>query len=288
MPGSPQASILRVLILGDIVGHPGRAAVVDLIPEVRERWRVDLVIANAENAAAGSGITPRLFRELARAGLDLMTLGDHSWKRRDNLDVLKQEETLLRPHNYPDKALGKGTTVVKVGDTKVGVVTVLGRIFMAPVSCPFETVDAALAEFADDVKIRIVEVHAEATSEKIALGWHLRGRASCVFGTHTHVPTADDRILPGGTAYISDLGMTGPYDGVIGRKSEPVIHKFTTSMHATFTVAEHNAHVCGALLDVDVTTGKAVSFKRVDLRHGEKSSPHGNEALTELDSETSI
>lgn len=271
--------VQRILILGDVVGRPGRDAVRALVPELRQAWELDLVIANAENAASGSGITPRLFRELANAGVDLMTLGDHSWKRKDNLDVLKKESKLLRPHNYPEDALGTGVGVVETAaGVKVGMVTVLGRIFMAPVECPFRTIDEALATFDDDVKIRIVEIHAEATSEKIATAWHLDGRATCVFGTHTHVPTADDRVLPGGTAYVSDLGMTGPYDGVIGRAVEPVLFKFKTSMHATFTVAENNVHLCGVLLEVDATTGQSVSIRRVDLPHGETQAPHSVES----------
>lgn len=265
----------RILIIGDIVGSPGRDAVKGLVPQLREAWGLDLVIANAENAASGSGITPRLFRELAQAGVDLMTLGDHAWKRRDNLDVLAKEPTLLRPHNYPDVALGKGVTVVETPDgVSVALITVLGRIFMAPVDCPFRTIDAALQSLPEHVKVRIVEFHAEATSEKLAAAWHLDGRATCVFGTHTHVPTADDRILPSGTAYVSDLGMTGPYDGVIGRAPEPVLHRFLTSMHATFTVAHDNVHLCGILIDVDPETGRTSSLRRVDIPFGENTKVH--------------
>lgn len=271
------ADDFRLLILGDVVGRPGREAVKEWVPRLRDEWGLDMVIANAENAAAGSGITPRLFREIARCGVDVMTLGDHAWKRRDNLEVLEKERSLLRPHNYPEEAAGTGSGVFEsVDGTRVGVVTVLGRIFLAPVDCPFKTIDRALESFSDDVTIRIVEVHAEATSEKIALGWHLDGRATCVFGTHTHVPTADERILPGGTAYITDLGMTGPYDGVIGRDASSVLHKFITSMHATFTVANHNAHLCGVILDIDRSTGRARSIRRVDLASGEDGRSHGD------------
>ncbi len=261
----------RVLILGDIVGKPGRDAVVEVLPELRARHGIDFVLANAENAAAGSGITLRLFRELCRAGIDVMTLGDHSWKRRDNLEVFAKEKRLLRPHNYPGDAIGTGVLVMETKDGEsVAIVTVLGRIFMEPVDCPFRTIDRALAEIPESVKIRLVEIHAEATSEKISLGWHLDGRASCVFGTHTHVPTADERVLPKGTAYITDLGMTGPYDGVIGRETKAVLHKFITSMHATFKVAEHNARVCGVLVDIDRATGRARTLRRVDIPAGEK------------------
>lgn len=267
---------LRILILGDIVGRPGRTAVKELLPGLRESWAIDLVVANAENAAAGSGITLRLYRELAAAGIDVMTLGDHTWKRKENLEVLEKEPRLLRPHNYPAVALGTGSIVIDLEDgTRVGLVTVLGRIFMAPVECPFQAIDHALESFDDDVRIRLVEIHAEATSEKIAVGWFLNGRATCVFGTHTHVPTADDRILPDGTAYVSDLGMTGPYEGVIGRDRNAVLHKFLTSMHATFKVAEGNVHLCGVLVDADASTGKALALHRVDIPFGENGVPHG-------------
>lgn len=269
---------LRILVLGDVVGQPGRDAICELLPRMRSQWRLDLVVANAENAAAGSGITPRLHRELRGAGIDIMTLGDHAWKRRENLEVLRKESAVLRPGNYPPEALGGGVLVHELPcGTRVGVVTVLGRIFMAPVACPFLTIDAALASFPEEVRVRLVEIHAEATSEKVAVGWHLDGRASCVFGTHTHVPTADDRILPGGTAYITDLGMCGPYDGVIGRTVGPVLHKFITSMHATFTVAQHNVHLCGILLEVDRASGKALSVRRVDVAHDAEAVPHGRE-----------
>ena len=256
----------RILIIGDIVGRPGRQIVKELVPSLREKLELDCVIANAENAAAGSGITPRLFRELTEAGIELMTLGDHAWKRKENLDVLATEPRLLRPHNYPKEALGTGATVYETpAGERIGFVTVLGRVFMPSVDCPFRTVDAVLDSFSPDVKIRLVEIHAEATSEKIAAGWHLDGRVTSVYGTHTHVPTADERLLPRGTAYLSDLGMTGPYDGVIGRNKDAVLHKFLTSMHATFTVAENNVHLCGILLDVDPTTGQAISIRRVDI-----------------------
>ena len=264
------ASPLKILIIGDIVGKPGRRIVREQLPRLRKEWGLDLVIANAENSAAGSGITLRIFRDLRGSGVDLMTMGDHAWKRKDNLDVYQKEDRLLRPMNYPDRAMGTGRYVIELeSGVKVGLVVVLGRVFMEHVDCPFRTLDRVLDEFDDDVKIRIVEFHAEATSEKMAAAWYLDGRVSCVFGTHTHVPTADDRILPQGTAFISDLGMTGPYDSVIGRRAEAVLHKFLTAMHAPFTVAEENVHMAGALLEVDPETGRAVTFRRVDVRdHG--------------------
>jgi metallophosphoesterase (TIGR00282 family) len=257
---------LKVLLIGDIVGKPGRRIVRDRVPRLRREWGLDLVIANAENSAAGSGITHRIVRDLRGAGVDLLTMGDHAWKRKDNLEVFEREERLLRPLNYPERALGTGSYLLEAaGGERVGFVVVLGRVFMENVDCPFRTIDRALEAFPPDVRVRIVEFHAEATSEKMAAAWYLDGRVSCLFGTHTHVPTADDRILAKGTAYISDLGMTGPYDSVIGRRAEAVLHKFLTSMHAPFTVAEGNVHLCGALLEVDAATGRATSFRRVDL-----------------------
>ncbi len=258
---------LKILLIGDIVGKPGRRIVREQLPRLRKEWELDLVIANAENSAAGSGITHRIFRDLRGSGVDLMTMGDHAWKRKDNLEVYQKEERLLRPMNYPDSAMGTGQYVIEVEEgVKVGVVVVLGRVFMENVDCPFRTLDRVLESFPDDVKIRIVEFHAEATSEKMAAAWYLDGRVSCVFGTHTHVPTADDRIFPQGTAYLSDLGMTGPYDSVIGRRAEAVLHKFLTAMHAPFVVAEDNVHMAGALLEVDPLTGRAITFRRVDVR----------------------
>ncbi|MCA8961974.1 MAG: TIGR00282 family metallophosphoesterase [Planctomycetes bacterium] len=271
---------MRILIIGDVVGRPGRQAVTAWVPKLRRAWQLDYVIANAENAASGSGITPKLFRELSRAGVDLMTLGDHAWKRRDNLDVLAKESHLLRPLNYPASALGSGAIVVETsGGVRIGFATLLGRVFMSGADCPFAAIDRVLESFGDEVTVRIVEIHAEASSEKIAFGWYLDGRVSCVFGTHTHVPTADERVLPGGTAYITDLGMTGPYDGVIGRETKAVLYKFTTSMHATFNVAERNAHLCGVLLEVDRETGRATAIRRVDLGSGGGFASQGLPAL---------
>ncbi len=257
---------IRILLIGDIVGKVGREIVKEMLPGMRESLGLDLVIANAENSAAGSGITPKIFSELQSAGVDLMTLGDHAWKRKDNLEVLKNEPLCLRPHNYPDEAIGKGWGVVATADgIQVAHAIVLGRVFMDAVDCPLRCVDSILAELPDDVKICIVEYHAEATSEKQAAGWYLDGRVTAVVGTHTHVLTADARFLTKGTAYISDLGMTGPYDSVIGREAKPVLHKFLTSMHAPFTVAEENVHLCGVLLSVNPETGKASSIRPVDI-----------------------
>ena len=257
---------IRILLVGDIVGKPGRTILKDRLPGLAEEKDVDFILVNGENAAQGSGITRNLFKEIVGAGADCVTCGDHVWRRMEIRPVLESDRRLLRPANYPSKAAGRGSAVLESRrGVKIGVVTVAGRIFMGPAECPFETVDRALSVLTAEAPITIVEVHAEATSEKVAMGWKLDGRASIVFGTHTHIPTADARVLPGGTAYITDIGMTGPYDSVIGRDKKSVLHKFETSMHASFTVATGDVRLCGALVTVDSITGRASSIERIEL-----------------------
>jgi len=276
---------IRILILGDIVGTPGRQAIAQLVPRLREQHRADLVIANAENAANGSGLTPEQFKKLAASGIDGMTLGDHVFKKQQISHTLDAAPNLIRPANLSAKAAGKGMmrlTLERDGepDVPVYVITVLGRLFMGlPSSDPFACVDALLASIPEPHAVVLVEVHAEATSEKIALGWYLSGRVSCVFGTHTHVPTADARVLPanvhgsGGadgppavasTAYVSDLGMTGAADSVLGRKVDKVLHHMTTSMPAPFDVADGRPTVQGVVVEIDEASGRARSIERVD------------------------
>ncbi len=261
---------IKVLLIGDIVGKPGRSAVKELLGDYVSSNGIEFVIANGENAAQGSGITENLFKEIVSAGVDVVTSGDHTWRRKEVIPVLERDKRLLRPHNYPITCPGKGRRVFETPQGfRIGVVTVLGRVFMGGVDCPFKTVARAVEEIKVSTPMCIVEIHAEATSEKIAMGWRFAGEVSCLFGTHTHIPTADDRILPGGTAYITDLGMTGPYDSVIGRKKESVIFKFETSMHAPFDVATGDVRLCGAVVTIDTETGKAVHFERVMLRAGQ-------------------
>ena len=257
---------VRVLLIGDVVGKPGRDLLASVLPQYLEKTDVHFVIANGENVAQGSGITPNLFKELVRAGIDVVTLGDHTWRRKEALPLLEADRRVLRPLNYPPACVGAGMHIYhcRLG-VDVAVVTLLGRIFMDPVDCPFRRVEDALRHFENSAKLVFVEMHAEATSEKIAMGWKLDGRVSCVFGTHTHVPTADERVLPKGTAYITDLGMTGGFDSVIGRDKESVLYKFETSMHAPFTVAKGDVRLCGALVTVDMETGKALRIERVQL-----------------------
>jgi hypothetical protein len=256
--------ILKVLFIGDIVGKPGRIAVHDLLPELRKQESLDYVIANAENIAGGSGITVNLFKKLLSYGVDFVTTGDHVYRRAEVIPLLHENHRIIRPLNFPEQAEGKGCAVVEVRPgVKIAVIQLIGRIFMQPVRCPFLTADAALAEINKETKTVIVDMHAEATSEKIALGWHLDGRVSAVFGSHTHVQTADERVLPKGTAYITDVGMTGPHDGVIGRIKEAVLNKFITHMPTPFDVAAGDVRVCGAIASIDTDTGLAKEIKRV-------------------------
>ncbi len=258
---------INVLLIGDIVGKPGRTILLEKLPGYAREEAIDFVIANGENAAQGSGITDHVFREIVRAGVDCVTCGDHVWKRKEVLPTLEKDPRLLKPYNYPPESAGRGYAVYQSrSGVKIGVVTVVGRIFMEPADCPFHAVDRALQAMHGETPVIFVEMHAEATSEKQAMGWKLDGKVSCVFGSHTHVPTADERILPRGTAYITDLGMTGPYDSVIGREKHSVLYKFETGMHAPFAVATNDVRLCGAKVRIDVGTGKAVAIERVVLR----------------------
>lgn len=255
---------IRVLLIGDIVGKPGRMVVKDKLPAYVEANRVDFVIANGENAAQGSGITENLFREIVQCGVDVVTCGDHVWRRAEILSVLERDKRLLRPLNYPAESIGRGMAVYETrSGVRIGVATLVGRIFMGPADCPFHAAERAVEALRVEAPVRFIEIHAEATSEKVALGWKLTGTVSCVFGSHTHIPTADERVLPEGTAYITDIGMTGPYDSVIGRDKENVIYKFETGMHAPFNVATGDVRLCGALVTVESVTGRAIAIQRV-------------------------
>jgi metallophosphoesterase (TIGR00282 family) len=258
---------LKVLLIGDVVGKPGRTIVKQLLPGYVAERGIDFVIANGENAAQGSGITENLFKELINTGIDVITSGDHTWRRKEVIPALQQDRRLLRPLNYPPECAGTGLGVFESrSGLRIGLISVLGRIFMEPVDCPFRTTAQALQQVKLETPICFVEIHAEASSEKIAMGWRFDGEASCVFGTHTHVPTADERVLPRGTAYITDLGMTGPYESVIGRDKNSVIYRFETSMHAPFNVATRDVRLAGAEVTVDCATGKATHIERVMLK----------------------
>ena len=258
---------MKILFIGDIVGSPGREAVRKLLPELKREYRLDFVIANAENAAGGSGITPKVAEELFTSGCDVLTSGDHIWKKREIMDIINQEERILRPVNFPAGAPGRGAGVFRTKENlKVGVVNVNGRVFMEALDCPFRTVACAVGELSKETCIIVVDIHAEATSEKVALGWYLDGQVSAILGTHTHIQTADEKILPQGSAYITDAGMTGPMDSVIGRRIEDVLERFITAVPVRFEVASENIQLHGVVVQIDEQTGKAKSIVRIQKK----------------------
>jgi len=260
---------MRILFIGDIVGEPGRRAVKELVPKITKKEDIDFVVANGENVAGGSGVTPALADELLNSGIDVITAGDHIWKRKEILDYIGSSQRLLRPANYPKNTPGFGSTVVKsASDVEVGVINLMGRVFMQPVECPFRVVKEEIERLKNKTRIIIIDMHAEATSEKIALGWYLDGLVSAIVGTHTHVQTADEKILPLGTAFISDAGMTGPFDSVIGRKKEQILSRFLTQMPVKFEMAEGDVQLHGVIIDIDEKTGKAESIKRIQEKLG--------------------
>ncbi len=257
---------MRILCIGDVVGRPGREAVGRLVGMLRQDSGAECVVVNAENAAGGSGITTRITRDLFAAGADVITLGDHAWKQRDVFEAFGEFSTLIRPANFPSEAPGRGACLVELeGGLQVGVINLVGRVFMDPAECPFRAADAAIAELGRKTHVIVVDMHAEATSEKVAMGRYLDGRVSVVFGTHTHVVTADETILGGGTAYITDVGMTGPHDSVLGREVKPVLKKLTTGVPARFEVATGDVRLSGIVVTVDEHTGRATEIRRIQV-----------------------
>lgn len=258
---------MNILFIGDTVGSPGRQAIKELVPGLQKEFSLDFVIANAENAAGGSGITAKVAEELFQSGVNVLTSGDHIWKKREIFEIIDKEERILRPVNFPSGVVGRGYGLYKVRDNlKLGVINVNGRVFMDALECPFKTTHQAIETLLAQTRIIIVDIHAEATSEKVALGWYLDGKASAVLGTHTHVQTADERILPGGSAYITDVGMTGPLDSVIGRRIEDVLERFLTGVPVRFEVAKENIQLQGAVVDIDESTGKSRSIVRIQRK----------------------
>ncbi len=256
---------VRILAIGDVVGRPGRNIIKDRLAEYCRRELVDCVIANGENLSGGSGLMPAEADELFKAGVHVITGGDHIWAKKEIVPYIDRTPHLIRPANYPAEQPGRGATVVEtVKGPKVGVIHLQGRVFMnTPADCPFQAARRILVDLKAKTPIVAVDMHCEATSEKIAMGWWLDGQVSFVFGTHTHIQTADERVLPQGTAYITDCGMTGPYESVIGRRVDRVLHRFTTGMPAHFEVATGDVRLCGALATVDSETGRAVDVRRV-------------------------
>ena len=259
-------SEIRLLFLGDIVGKPGRELVKKGLPPLIDHYGVDLVIANAENAAAGRGITREIGDQLLGWGVDVLTTGNHIWSQREAIDYIGTEARLLRPANFPAGVPGNGRYLARTAQGRpVGVINVMGRVFMQELDNPFTRVLEEIEAFRSRTRIIFVDFHAEATSEKVAMGWHLDGKVTAVVGTHTHVQTADEQILPGGTAYLTDVGMTGPHDGVIGVERAPVIDKFLRGMPVRMETASGNPRLNGILLAADDSTGKALSIQRLSL-----------------------
>lgn len=255
---------MRLLFIGDIVGRPGREAVSQLLPALREEYSPDFIVANGENAAGGMGITKETAAEVFQSGVDVVTLGNHVWSKKEVYTYLDEEQRLLRPANYPAGAPGRGWNIyLTKNGIRIGVINLCGRIFMENLEDPFRTADAILLELSQHTNLIFVDFHAEVTSEKSALGWYLDGRVTGVLGTHTHVQTADERILPGGTAFISDVGMTGPIDSVIGVKKELIISRFITQMPTKFEIAEGKAMLSAVLVEADCSTGQALSVMRI-------------------------
>ena len=258
---------MKVLMFGDVVAKPGRIAVLERIQDLREQHRIDLAIMNAENLAGGFSVTPSLCEQLFSHGIDVMTSGNHIFDKKEAVDYIRKQPRLIRPANYPPNTPGAGVWVGEAKGIRVAVTNVMGRVFMPPSDDPFRIVDQVLKSVPAEVKVRIVDVHAEATSEKVAMGWHLDGRVSVVVGTHTHVQTADERILPEGTAYLTDLGMTGSYAGVIGMNKTDVIARFTSVVAKRAEHSSGQVRICGAVIDIDETPGRARSIERLNLGH---------------------
>lgn len=259
-----------LLFIGDVVGKPGREILHRQLPLLVDRYRADYVVVNVENAAGGFGVTPEVLAELEDLPVDCCTSGNHIWDKKEGLSLLEENPRLLRPANYPEGNPGRG---IFVGETAAGVpvatLNLEGQVFMKPLESPFRVADRLLEELDGQVKVILVDFHAEATSEKQALGLYLDGRVSGVVGTHTHVPTADERLLPGGTAYITDVGMTGPYQSIIGMRSEKVLKRFLLQTRGAFEVAKRDVRLAGVVIDVDAATGKARGIERILIEHEE-------------------
>jgi metallophosphoesterase (TIGR00282 family) len=258
---------MNILFIGDIFAAAGRQIVVDHVQDIRATNQIDLAIANAENAAGGFGVTPSIAEELFSLGLDVLTSGNHIWDKKEIFDYLPRQPKLLRPANYAPEIPGRGVTVAcSRQGIPCAVISLQGRTYMPDTDCPFRKADQILGELDSSVKVRLVDFHAEVTSEKMAMGWYLDGRVSAVLGTHTHIPTADTRILPGGTAYQTDVGMTGPYDSVIGVKKEVILQRFLTALPVRMEAAKGSPELHSVILEVDESTGKAVSIRRHTIR----------------------
>jgi 2',3'-cyclic-nucleotide 2'-phosphodiesterase len=257
---------MNILMVGDVFADSGRTALAKLLPKLRQEHAVDLTVVNIENAAGGFGVTPQIARAcLEQGGVDVLTSGNHIWDKKEIIPYITKENLLLRPANFPAGTPGSGYITVKAGPHRVGVLNLMGRVFMHPIDCPFRKADEVVQELRRDTPVVVVDMHAEATSEVMAMGWYLDGRVSAVVGTHRHVQTADERVLPGGTAYITDLGMTGPVDSVIGVDKDIIIQRFLPQMPIRFEPAKGPAALRGVIIAVDPETGRATSIQRLNV-----------------------
>jgi len=257
---------LNILFIADIVGRPGRWAVSQILPEFKKTHQIDFTIANVENAAGGFGLTKEIAKKIHSYGVDCLTSGNHIWDRKEIYPYLDQDQRILRPANYPPTAPGKGAGIFQSQEGyRIGVLNIQGKVYIKEIDCPFRVADEEIKRLKEKTGIIVVDLHAEATSEKVALGWHLDGKVSAVLGSHTHVQTADETILPGGTAYITDAGMTGAHDSVIGINKEDAIARFLTQIPRRFTLAKKDIKFCGVLVEVDPTTGKALAVRRIKM-----------------------
>jgi metallophosphoesterase (TIGR00282 family) len=263
---------MRILFIGDIVGKPGRDIVGRAVAALAAERKLDLVVANAENAAGGSGLTPAIYRELMKAGVDAITLGDHVYRRKEIYSTLEAESNIVKPANLPPESIGRDWAVVKARNgVPVAVACFLGRLFMKPVDSPWQAADRVLAAIPSDVRVRLIDFHAEATSDMQVMGRYLDGRVTAVLGTHTHVPTADECILPSGTAFQCDVGMTGPFESIIGRRIDRVMETTLTGLPTEFEVATDDVRLCGAIIEADAETGRATSIQRVCVKERDLS-----------------
>jgi len=260
------SDLVRIFFIGDIVGNPGRIAVRELLPDIMQRYAVDIVIANGENAAGGFGITPAIAEELIGLKIDVITSGNHIWDKKEIIDYIKDKKWLLRPANYPEDTPGFGWSIITTNSNiKIGIINLCGRVFMDNLDCPFRAAREIIKEIEQETPVIVLDMHAETTSEKAAMGWFLDGRISAVIGTHTHVQTADERILPRGTAFITDAGMTGSINSVIGMQKEIVLERFLTQMPRKFEVATKDMVLQGVLVSIASKSGKAEAIERVNV-----------------------
>ncbi|SFQ39450.1 TIGR00282 family metallophosphoesterase [Salibacterium halotolerans] len=256
---------MKLLFIGDVVGRPGRNMVQEYLPKLKQKYKPTVTVINGENAAAGKGITEKIYKGFLEQGAQAVTLGNHTWDNKEIFEFIDSASSMIRPANYPENNPGNGYLLLKVNNLEIGIVNLIGRTFMQPNDCPFQKADELIKEIRKRTPYIFVDFHAETTSEKQAMGWFLDGRVTAVAGTHTHVQTADNRILPGGTGYISDAGMTGPMDGILGMKKEDIIHKFLTNLPVRFEVADGREQLNGVLFHIDDKTGSTKKVERIQI-----------------------